>query len=229
MPKPDPDRMEKIARGLQIMMQFQWKFPTDHWTSEFDTATEGFTSLKRGMSQVQPEDDLSIIFSSVSADWSQLLTFLASMYRLPARASYRCAIVECIYSMWKRDIEFRELLDALARQSLAEKSSVHDNMPWLGDEEWKAVFEAEAAADASTQRQMAQSSAELIREFAPQVFEFTSGVVFGGRAKKCFRCGQLQGYLFHRRGFGWRQRTHDERCKSRMCSSSAADGRAGLA
>lgn len=228
---PQSDRLANVAKGLSIMQQFDWKFPTDHLTSEFDAATEAFTTFSRAISHLQPEDDLSSALWCVSAERSQMLAFLSSMYRFRARTSYRRPIVECIYNMWKRDAEFRELLELQARQSLepgqsrasgatsstdAPQLAVHDNLPWLGGAEWRTIFEIEVAADASTHRQLAESSQELVRQFAPLSKGIVSDVIFLGRAQKCFRCGQLKGYLLHRKGFGWRERTHDARCRSRM-------------
>mmetsp|Transcript_5586 Transcript_5586/g.9098 ORF Transcript_5586/g.9098 Transcript_5586/m.9098 type:complete len:145 (-) Transcript_5586:428-862(-) len=54
-----------------------------------------------------------------------------------------------------------------------------------------------------------------VRKVVPEAIR-RSDKIFGC-AEKLFRCGQKKGYLFSRKGFGWRERTQDARCKNRMC------------
>jgi hypothetical protein len=112
--------------------------------------------------------------------------------------------------LWKREAAIREFLELHARQLQVEGS----NLPWLCDGEWRAVFEAEDAAHASAETSMEASSVDLIQQYAPLCRPMR--IFFGGRAQKCFRCGKFQGFLFDRKGLGWRERTHDDRCRSRM-------------
>lgn len=199
------------------MKQFNWTFPTNPLTTEFDKATEAFMALCKGVTGLHPEDDLATKIANLDADWPDLLSFLASMYRLQARSSYRGAIVQCVHNIWRREPKFRELLEQHARHSPYQLSEVCVILPWLNDDEWKAVYGAEAAADASASSQMEAASVARVQQFAPP--RAANGTFFG-RAQKCFRCGEVQGYVCRRKGFGWRQRTHDARCSTRMLERS---------
>lgn len=216
-----PDRLVDVEKSLRIMQKFHWTFPCNHLTGEFDEATEAFSTFNRAIAHLLPGDDLVSALSSVSAEWSQVLAFLSSMYRFPARASFKRSINDCVHNMWRLDIEFRDLFEREARQ-IEEAGASHDNMPWLGDDEWRIVFKAEVAADNSARREAEASSAALVREFAPLVDGRWSDVIFG-RAEKCFRCGKEKGFIFSRKGAGWRQRTHDARCRKRMCKRRSCE------
>jgi|Transcript_68073 hypothetical protein len=211
-----PDRLADIKKCLCIMQDFNWTFPANPSTGDFDEATNAFSTFSRAVSHLRPEDNLASALSAVSAEWSQVLAFLSSMYRFKARASFRRLIVDCLYNMWRIDVEFREILEREARHSPEKRRESQDSMPWLGDDEWRAVFQAELVADISARREIEASSASLIREIAP-LFDGRWADMILGPAEKCFRCGQKQGFLFSRKGFGWRQRTHDARCRNRMC------------
>lgn len=198
------------------MKQLQWTFPVNPLTADFDVATEAFRTFSKGVCGLHPDADLAGEIRHLDADWSQLLAFLASMYRLQSRSSQRRAIAQCIHNIWKRDPEFRDLLESLTRHSVEEGNEFQFMLPWLTDD-WRIVYEVDAAANAFEVSQTEAASAALVQEFAPSL---SGHLKFFGRAEKCFRCGELQGYIFNRQGFGWRQRTHDLRCAHRMLDRS---------
>merc|ERR1712023_269454 len=170
-------------------------------------ATESFMRFLKGISSPCPDDDLNAKLAELGADWSHVLSFLASMYALRSRSTYRRCIVECVHNLWRREPTFRDLLEEhVGRNSLGQGESAGVCLPWLVDDEWAAVYQGEAAADVSALNQMEAASAATVQELAPL---HASQGAFLGRAEKCFRCGEAQGYVFCRKGFGWRQRTHD--------------------
>lgn len=197
--------------GVHIMQRYNWTFPSNPNTVEFDTATDGFTAFLKGIQHVAlyPDSYLAGEFAGLNGDWLNVLRFLASMYGLKARSSYRRAVVECVHLLWKLDAGFRELLERHVRQASEEASTDLIWLPWLDDDEWKKVYNAEAVA--ATEMQMASTT--LVRHIAPNPL---AGGGFFGCAVKCFRCGKRLGYACQRKGFGWRQRTHDARCLQRM-------------
>lgn len=189
------------------MRQFDWAFPTQPISLEFDTATDGFASFLKGVRSACPGDDLTAAIGGYNADWSNILSFLASMYALPARSSHRKPIIECVHRLWKIDQNFQDLLERQVQDAIKTRDPVC--LPWLQDDEWRDVHDAGIEALA----QMEVASTALVQELAPTPFD--SGR-FLGPAQKCFRCGRRLGYIFERKGFGWRQSSHDARCLERM-------------
>jgi len=131
------------------------------------------------------------------------------MYRLKARSTYRRAVVECLHMLWKLDVCFREVLETHVRSALEQADTDSLCMPWLDDDEWKQVYNAEVVA--ATECEVASTA--LVQGFVPSPYGH-GGLL--GCAEKCFRCGKRLGYAFNRKGFGWRQETHDARCLQRM-------------
>lgn len=174
----------------------------------------------KGVQHSRPDDDLEAMIAELNADWLNVLSFLTSMYGLQSRSTYRRAIIECVHGLWKREQGFREVLERHVRQSLDQDNGGPLDLPWIHDDEWRNVY----AAEASALSHMEVASTELVRELAPP--PISTGKMFHpslGVATKCFRCGKRLGYCFSRKGFGWREGSHDARCLKRMLDGSRAD------
>lgn len=85
------DAKQQICAGLQVMEKFDWRFPSANAvSSDSDIATEGFTSLYRGLKRLTvvidrlPGTDSSKQFAEDALQefeqfWPSLLTFVASL------------------------------------------------------------------------------------------------------------------------------------------------------
>lgn len=206
-------QLQRIAEGLQLMClstSRTWSFPTRPLSTEFDTATDGFTRLfgalqRLGMRPARNEDeqlDILSMLESLGAGWLDLLRFLASMHRLEERRSLRTRVVEATHLLWRLQPGFRGALEGVFEQSGAE------GLPWLEAGDWMGVAGAEVAQAEEANR----ASQDLVWALAPRMFVRPSFCV----AEKCFRCGCRMGYILALRGAGWRQSTHDRRCLRRM-------------
>jgi len=208
-------QVRRLLEGLELVgrsTRGAWTFPTCPLSTEFDSATDGFikvfSSLQRlGLHPLRSGDeplDVAGMLEDLGGSWLDLLSFLASMYRLEERKSLRSRVVETAHILWRLEPGFRATIETAFEQTgLAD-------LPWLEAEAdlWRDVAGAEAARAAEA----ARSSQALVRELAPRMFTRPCLCT----ADKCFRCGHRMGYILALRGCGWRQSTHDLRCLRRM-------------
>lgn len=155
---------EIIVKGARIMEAYNWSFPASPSTVEFDAAMLGFTMFHEGVKLSGPDDDLAAVIGSLGADWSNILSYLASMCELQACSTYLHAVIECVHRLWKIELGFRDVLEECMRQALAGADPL--GLPWLCDDEWRNAYSAEARA----LLRIEAASTTLVRNFAPQPF-----------------------------------------------------------